>query len=89
MTILSDDFIDEALVRFARGTRKDFARYIEDAVVARHRPTPQPPLKSVLNMTPKELSREYLGAGPDYELAIAMLRNDIKQATLDLMSGTR
>ena len=28
-TVLSDDFLDEALVRFARGTRLEFARHVE------------------------------------------------------------
>lgn len=31
--ILSDDFIDEAQVRFARATTKELARYIEAAVI--------------------------------------------------------
>lgn len=33
--VLSDDFIDEAQVRFARGTTKELARYIEAAVLSR------------------------------------------------------
>lgn len=36
---LSADFIDEALVRFARGTRVEFARYIEQASMDLNSPT--------------------------------------------------
>ena len=81
--ILSDDFIDEALVRFARGTRKDFARYIEDAVAAHYHSTQHLIAKNVLDMNSEELFEEYLGNGTHDKKAITLLRNNTHSAALE------
>lgn len=120
--VLTDDFIDEALVRFARSPRIEFARYIEKEVMAQmNLKIPQQErdaLKriigmcdvpgrfctcgrpnglgaviayargglgeepSVLDMTSGELYHAYLDNDPNYQRAIARLRDDVRQETL-------